>query len=124
MFLPANSTDSCSPSALHFNSTSGQMPSPTTTTPALVTLTTTTDASVQAFTAWWPTANVALGVAGAIAALSLAIYQIRLARRQLHATHGIDNGTPLRALLSIVARWTDIQAESSVSGDGSPMLSA
>jgi hypothetical protein len=49
--------------------------------------------AVQAITAWWPTANIVLGALGAVAALSLAVYQIRLARRQLHATHRAENGS-------------------------------
>jgi hypothetical protein len=91
MFFPTNSTIPTGPSVPRFNST-GSVPS-TTDNIVHATLSSITDASVQAITTWWPTVNIVLGAIGAIAALSLAIYQIRLTRRQLHATHRIENGT-------------------------------
>jgi hypothetical protein len=92
MFFPANSTNPTGPSAPRINSTDSVPSATASDNIAHVIPSSITDASVHAITAWWPTANIVLGVMGAIAALSLAIYQIRLARRQLHATHRIESG--------------------------------
>jgi hypothetical protein len=101
---PTQPTNLTATSALHFNSTS--LPFAANTTIYFNNNTNNTAApagvpassAVLAIASWQTTANIVLGVLGAVVALSLAIYHIRLTRRQLHATHRAENGSSIPKL--------------------------